>query len=248
MGRHIDGTLPKQIMDSTCTGKWNPIDNTIDGGDAGELLGPVRYQQLNTQRSVAVDYDKYYDEHPTSIARKFDLEREIPEKMVEQLMIDLLEAPVRKDIAAYMSKQLGRPLESFDIYLEDISEGASSKELDEKVTAMFQDEQEFQTKIPEVLKGLGYSEEDAEFLGTRVNVEIARGAGHAMRPGIPEYNAWLRTNRLDDRLGWDGPNANGRYFVPIALIELYGNLCFVGGASGHCAVWLSHQRATAGQK
>jgi hypothetical protein len=204
MGRHIDGTLPKQIMNNSCTGKWNPQTNTIDGVEETDLLGPVRYEQLNTQRSIAVDYDKYYDEHPTAIARKFDLEREIPEKMVEQLMIDLLEAPVRKDIAAYMSKQLGRPLESFDIYLEDISEGASSKELDEKVTAMFQDEQEFQTKIPEVLKGLGYSEEDAEFLGTRVNVEIARGAGHAMRPGIPEYNAWLRTNRLDDRLGWDG--------------------------------------------
>jgi len=204
MGRHIDGTLPKQIMDSTCTGKWNPIDNTIDGGDAGELLGPVRYQQLNTQRSVAVDYDKYYDEHPTAIARKFDLEREIPEETVEQLMIDLLEAPIRKDIAAYMSNQLGRPLEAFDIYLEDIGEGASSKELDEKVTAMFQDELEFQSKIPEVLKGLGYTAEDSEFLGTRVNVEIARGAGHAMRPGIPEYNAWLRTNRLEDRLGWDG--------------------------------------------
>ena len=58
--------------------------------------------------------------------------------------------------------------------------------------------------MPEGLRSLGYSDEDAEFLGTRVNVEIARGAGHAMRPGIPEYNAWLRTNRLDDRLGWDG--------------------------------------------
>ena len=204
MSRHIDGTLPKQIMDETCTGKWNPQTNTIDGEDAGELLGPVRYEQLNTQRSVAVEYDKYYDEHPTAIARKFDLEREIPEETVEQLMIDLLEAPVRKDIAVFMSKKLGRPLEAFDIYLEDISEGASSAELDEKVTAMFKDELVFQDKLPEVLRGLGYSDEDAAFLGTRVNVEIARGAGHAMRPGIPEYHAWLRTNRLDDRLGWDG--------------------------------------------
>ncbi|MFT4592618.1 MAG: hypothetical protein ACI9JK_000314 [Phycisphaerales bacterium] len=204
MGRHIDGTLPTQIMDSTCTGKWNPQENTIDGGDAGELLGPVRYQQLNTQRSVAVDYDAYYDEHPTAIARKFDLEREIPEETVEALMIELLEAPVRGEIAKYMENKLGRPLEAFDIYLEDIAEGASSAELDEKVTAMFKDEIEFQNKIPAVLTGLGFVEEDAEFLGTRVNVEIARGAGHAMRPGIPEYNAWLRTNRLDDRLGWDG--------------------------------------------
>jgi hypothetical protein len=204
MARHINGTIPKQVMDCSCTGKWCPRNNTVDDVDAGELLGPVRYEQLNTQRSVAVDYDKYYDEHPTAIARKFDLEREIPEKTVEALMIELLEAPVRKEIAGYMSQKLGRPLEAFDIYLEDIAEGASSAELDEKVTAMFQDEEEFQSKIPKVLKGLGYSDEDAEFLGTRVNVEIARGAGHAMRPGIPEYNAWLRTNRLDDRLGWDG--------------------------------------------
>jgi hypothetical protein len=204
MGRHIDGTLPTQIMNSTCEGKWSPQENTVDGADPGELLGPVRYEQLNTQRSVAVDYDKYYDEHPTAIARKFDLEREIPEDTVEALMIELLEAPVRGDVATYMSEKLGRPLEAFDIYLEDIAEGASSAELDEKVTAMFRDESEFQDKIPAVLRGLGYSDEDAEFLGTRVNVEIARGAGHAMRPGIPEYHAWLRTNRLDDRLGWDG--------------------------------------------
>ncbi len=204
MGRHIDGTIPKQIMNSTCEGKWNPRDNTVDDGGAGELLGPVRYEQLNTQRSVAVDYDSYYDEYPSAISRKFDLEREIPEDSVEALMIELLEAPVRKNIAKYLSEKLGRPLEAFDIYLEDIAEGASSAELDEKVTAMFKDEEEFQRKIPDVLRGLGFSDEDADFLGTRVNVEIARGAGHAMRPGIPEYHAWLRTNRLDDRLGWDG--------------------------------------------
>ncbi|MBT4583761.1 MAG: hypothetical protein HOC93_01625 [Phycisphaerae bacterium] len=204
MGRHIDGTLPKSVMNSTCEGKWDPRKNTIDGIEQTDILGPVRYEQLLSQRSVANDYDIYFEEHPTAIARKFDLEREIPEKSVEALMIELLEAPVRKDIAKLLSKQLGRPLESFDIYLEDISESGSAAELDEKVTAKFKDELVFQDKLPEVLRDLGYSDEDAEFLGTRVNVEIARGAGHAMRPGIPEYHAWLRTNRLDDRLGWDG--------------------------------------------
>jgi len=204
MGRHINGTLPTSVMDSTCEGKWDPRNNTIDGVEVTELLGPVRYEQLLSQRSVANDYDVYYEEHPTAIARKFDLEREIPEETVEALMIELLEAPVRKEIANLLSEQLGRPLESFDIYLEDISESGSAAELDEKVTTMFKDELVFQEKLPEVLRGLGYSDEDADFLGTRVNVEIARGAWHAMRPGIPEYHAWLRTNRLDDRLGWDG--------------------------------------------
>jgi hypothetical protein len=216
MRRHIDGTIPKQVMNSTCEGKWNPKTNTIDDKDPGELVGPARYEQLNTQRSVAVDYDKYYDEHPTAIARKFDLEREIPEDAVEQLMIELLEAPVRDEIAKFLSKKLDRPLEAFDIYLEDISENASSAELEERVTSMFKDEIEFQNNIPKVLKGLGYNNEDADFLGSRVNVEIARGAGHAVRPGIPEYSAWLRTNRLDDCLGWDG--------FDIAMHELGHNL------------------------
>ncbi|MDP6693968.1 MAG: hypothetical protein QF444_06530, partial [Phycisphaerales bacterium] len=98
MARHIDGTLPKEVMDSSCCGKWDPRKNTIDGAEAIDLLGPVRYEQLLSQRSVANDYDKYYDEHPTAIARKFDLEREIPVEIVETLMIELLEAPVRKDI------------------------------------------------------------------------------------------------------------------------------------------------------
>ena len=92
---------------------------------------------MYSHRSIAEDYDKYYDEHPSAIARKFDLEREIPEETVEALMIELLEAPIRGDIAKYMESIVGRPLEAFDIYLEDIAEGASAAELDEKVTAMF---------------------------------------------------------------------------------------------------------------
>ena len=44
----------------------------------------------------------------------------------------------------------------------------------------------------------------AEFLGGHIRVEIAKGAGHAMRPMLHQYDAWLRTNRLDDQLGWDG--------------------------------------------
>ena len=204
MGRHIDGTIPQEVMDSTCNGAWNPAENTINGEAVTNLVGPKRYEHLCIHLSIARDYDEYYEEHPSAIARKFDLEREIPEDTVETLMIELLEAPCRADIAKHMESILGRPLEAFDIYMEDLAEQASAAELDAKVTAKFKDELEFQAKLPEVLTGLGYSNEDAEFLGSRVNVEIARGAGHAMRPGIPEYHAWLRTNRLDDRLGWDG--------------------------------------------
>ena len=54
------------------------------------------------------------------------------------------------------------------------------------------------------MRGLGYSATDADFLGGNIRVEIAKGSGHAMRPQLTQYGAWLRTSRLKDRLGWDG--------------------------------------------
>ena len=68
----------------------------------------------------------------------------------------------------------------------------------------FPDEDAFDAALPEVLRGLGFVDNEAEFLGTRIDVEIARGAGHAVRPALPEFHSWLRTNRLPDTLGWDG--------------------------------------------
>lgn len=206
MGRHVDGSIPSAVMDGSAKGAWDSDRNTIDGRTvpASETLGPVRYRHWLAQRSVALRFDELYPEHPTAMARKFDLQREIPEGEVERLLIELLDAPVRRDLAALMSKRIGRPLESFDVYFEDLVEGGDASELEGAVRARFADERSFQSKLPEVLRGLGYGADDAEFLGTRVRVEIAKGAGHAIRPGLTQYGAWLRTSRLEHELGWDG--------------------------------------------
>jgi hypothetical protein len=204
MARHIDGTIPKAVMESTATGDWDPKANTIGGGDPGDLIGPVRYEHWLNNVTVARALDEYHPEFPTAIDRKFNLEREIPEQEVEQLLIDLLRHPVRRDLAALLSERLGRSLEAHDIYFDDLFEARSAEDLNAIVKSFFKDEAEFEAKLPEVLRGLGYSDKDAEFLGSRVKVEIARGSGHAMRPYLTQYGAWLRTNRLKDELGWDG--------------------------------------------
>lgn len=204
MQRYIDGTLPAALMRGEMQGAWNPADNTIDGKPVNEELGTVRYERWLDMLKVAKELDVYHVEHPSAIARKFELAREIPEKDVEKLLIDLLSAPMRADLAAMLKKRLGRDLEPFDIYFDEVVPGESSEEMNRRVREKFADEKEFQAKLPEVLRGLGYPSEDADFLGSRITVEIAKGAGHAMRPGVPEYGAWLRTNRLKDELGWDG--------------------------------------------
>ncbi len=204
MGRHIDGTIPKAVMECKGTEDWNPDTNTIGGAPCGETLGAVRYEFWNSQRDLAAQFDPLYPEAPTAIARKFDLAREIPESEVERLLIALLEHPVRVDIAAWMTKRLGRALEPHDVYFEDIAETRPPQEMNASVAAHFPDEKVFERKLPEILQTLGFNKDDAHFLGGQIRVEIARGSGHAMRPGLPEYGAWLRTSRLDKEFGWDG--------------------------------------------
>ena len=132
MGRQIDGTIPRSIMDGTATGDWDPSKNTIGGADPGELVGNERYERWLEQFHVAQEMDKVCPEFPTALARKFERYREIPQAEVEQLLEDLLSAQVREPMAALMEHQLGRPLEPHDIYMEDMFD-SRPPERDERV-------------------------------------------------------------------------------------------------------------------
>lgn len=204
MARHIDGTIPTRVMTGEDTRDWNPETNSVAGGDPGELLGLVRYEHWIRNFQMAREFDPLYPEEPSAIARKFALEREMPETEVERLMVSLLESPVRQDIAAFMTRKLGRKLEPFDIYFDDIVESKPATEMNAAVKARFADLKDFERKLPTVLRELGFSAEDADFLGTHIRVEFSKGAGHAMRPELTGYAAWLRTSSLEKEIGWDG--------------------------------------------
>ncbi len=203
MKRQIDGTIPRAVMDGS-TAPWDPVANTLNEDDPGELIGPERYERWLDCFTVARAYDEHYHEYPTAIARKFELAREMPEAEVEDLLVNLLSAPVRSELAELVRSALGRPLESHDVYFDELAPSPPVDELNALVRERIGNHEGMQEKLPEILLGLGFPEEDARFLGTRVQVEIARGSGHAMRPGMPQYAAWLRTNSLPDELGWDG--------------------------------------------
>lgn len=205
LGRAIDGRVPLAVMDRSDSRDWDPQTGTLGGSPIGaDVVGLARYEHWTEQFHLAQEFDAHHPEHPTAIARKFELAREMSEHEVEQLLTDLLDHPARIELAGFLRARLGRDLEPFDIYFDDVAEARSASELDAAVTARFPDEKAFEHALPQVLRGLGFSAGDADFLGSRIRVEIARGSGHAMRPRLPEYGAWLRTSRLKDRLGWDG--------------------------------------------
>ena len=204
MARHIDGSIPKRVMSGEEKRDWNPEKNTVSGGDPGDLLGLERYEHWIANFRMAREFDPLYPDEPTAIARKFALEREMPEAEVEKLMTDLLDAPVRRDLAAFMSKKLGRALEPFDIYFDDVVEAKPATEMNAAVKARFTDIKDFERKLPTVLRELGFDTKDADFLGSHICAEVCKGAGHAMRPYLEGYGAWLRTSSLEHELGWDG--------------------------------------------
>jgi hypothetical protein len=204
MRRHIDGTIPRVVMDGSSESPWDPQANTLAGAPAGAVIGTERYARWLDQLTVARAFDPYYPDYPTAIARRFELQREIPEEEVERLIHELLGSPVRAELAAFVRRRLGRDLEAHDIYFDEVAQARPPTELNERVSARFADEGELEQRLPEVLRELGFAPADADFFGQRIRVEIAKGPGHAYGPGLPEYGAWLRTNRLDDQLGWDG--------------------------------------------
>ncbi len=204
MRRAIEGTVPSSVMAGKDDGDWDPARNTVGGQAAVEVCGLERYERLLDHFHLARALDAHHPAHPTAIARKFELEREMSEEEVEQLLVGVLAAPERRAIGERMSRELGRPLEAHDVYLEKLGTQRSGAEWDRIVARHYADEGALEEGLPSLLRELGYPETEAEWLARSIRVEIARGAGHAVRPSFPGTDAWLRTNRAEEGLGWDG--------------------------------------------
>lgn len=204
MRRHIDGSLPRRLMDGA-SGEaiWDPVANTLDG-EPVEEVGLVRYDHWLAQFHAARRIDEHSPSCPTAMARRFDRLREMPEEVVEGLLVDLLSSPVRKQAYALVREQLGRELEAHDIYYQNLAPEASAEELDRRVRETFGTIDDFAAALPDMLGSFGFAEEDAAFLARNIRVEVCKGAGHAVRPGQPEYGSWMRTSSLEQELGWDG--------------------------------------------
>jgi hypothetical protein len=155
----------------------------------------TRYEMLLGVFHAVRKADPYFPTAPTYIQRKFELDRQIPEKQVEDLLVSVLDAKEVKDLAAVIEKRLGRPLEPFDIWYAGFSSraGKSEAELDALTKAKYPTVASFQTGLPAILTGLGFSSEKARWLADRIVVDPSRGAGHALGAVRREDQAHLRT-------------------------------------------------------
>jgi len=221
MERIVDQTIPETVIDNPYV-DWNPYTNEVaaaqvnDSGkdvpediDTGAEREPdTRYRiLLNTFRALR-KADRYSPSAPTHIDRRFDLDREIPEKRARQMLVDIVSSPLVREVAAIIENRLGRRLEAFDIWYNGFraQEDVSEKELDSIVRERYPNARAYQEDIPNMLRKLDFTPEKAEYLADNIVVEPARGSGHAWGAEMRSGKARLRTRVGEDVMDYKGFN------------------------------------------
>jgi hypothetical protein len=231
MERIVTQTIPAAVVNDP-TVDWDPASNRVTAAPPEEIEGgaaprtkvdgarepDTRYAMLLQTFRAAKAADPYSPAAPTLMARRFDLGRELPEARVVALLTQVLEAPEVKQVAALIRQRLGRPLEAQDIWYDGFRPRTrfTEADLDQRTKARFPSAAAFAKDLPSILAALGFTPEKAAWLAERIDVDPARGSGHAAGAARRGDKARLRT-----RVGPDGMDYKG---FNIAVHELGHNV------------------------
>jgi oligoendopeptidase F len=130
----------------------------------------------------------------------------------------VLTSPLFKKVAALIRKKLGRDLEPFDIWFNGSRPRTkySEEDLDNIVSKKYPDAPSFKKDIPRILRKLGFSQDRVNEITPLIEVDPARGSGHAWGAQMRGAAAHLRT-----RIGQGGMDYKG---YNIAVHELGHNV------------------------
>jgi hypothetical protein len=204
MERVVDGGIPREAIDNPKFA-WDPRDQAREGLCEADR----RYERILDIFRAERGVDPWAPDAPSLIARRFNVDREIPEKEVERLFVELLSSPAYAQAAKLVSTRLGRPLEAFDVWYRDFDQAGdkpAEAELDAITRARYPDARAFKADIPRILRVLGFEAETADWLAARIEVDQARGSGHAMPAAMRSDAVRLRTRVPADGMDYKGFN------------------------------------------
>lgn len=208
MKRIIDQSIPQEVINKN-EYTWNPYDNKIfkSGKETQFTSEPdKRYAVLLANFHAMRGIDQYSPNFPTYIDRAFGESMEIPQEDVERLFMEFVSSPQVKEVAAYISKSLGRKLEPFDIWYNGFKSrgGIEEDKLTEITSQKYPDTDAFKADLPVMLTKLGWDQKMANEIASLIVVDASRGAGHAWGAEMRDDVAHLRT-----RIGPNGMDYKG---------------------------------------
>lgn len=225
MEKIIRQEIPKSVINNPDL-YWTPSTNKVelapnakpDTKADGTPEPNTRYEMWQNIFKAELEIDKYYPHLPTLMDRRFKEDREIPEEQFEALLKSILSSPHVKQTGEVIEKRLDRKLKPFDIWYSGFKgQGKFNEaELDKIVKAKYPNVSAFEKDLPNILTKLGFSFDMAQFLSSKIEVDAARGSGHAMGAGRLVDKVHLRTRVPKDGMNYKGYN--------IALHELGHNV------------------------
>lgn len=210
MKRIITQEIPENFINSNLY-DWNPITNKLfqNGKEIEFSSEPnTRYQKILNQFDILREIDKDSPAMPTYIERKFTGEMEMPIKDVEKLFTNFVSSPTVKKVATLIKKRLGRDLNPYDIWYDGFKSRSSINEekLNQITKKKYPNAEAVKIDLPNILMKLGWTKERANYVADKIEVDPARGAGHAWAAEMKGIAARLRTHIGKDGIDYKGYN------------------------------------------
>ena len=208
MLRIINQDIPEEVINSG-EYQWNPYTNEL-WKDSQQISptkeGTRRYEHLLSNFRGLSNMDPYYPQLDTYIKRSFDSGMEIPQEEVEELFREYAASPLVKQCADLIRERMGRDLRPYDLWYDGFKarSGISEEELDRITKSRYPDAEAFNRDLPRILRELGHNAEMADFIAGKIEVNAARGSGHAWGASMGDMPSHLRT-----RIGADGMDYKG---------------------------------------
>ena len=233
MERIVDQSIPEAVVDNPNV-DWNPYTNEVKPAavdDAGEGEGRPAPAKVTNAREPDTRYakilqtfrasklvDPYSPTAPTHIRRSFEEGRQMLESRVQAMLEEVVSSPLVPRVAKLIEKRLGRKLEPFDIWYNGFKPRGqyTEAELDAITRKRYPTAAAYKADMAKLLVGLGFTKERADYLAANIEVDPARGSGHALGSGRRGDNPRLRT-----RVGKEGMDYKG---FNIAVHEMGHNV------------------------
>jgi hypothetical protein len=232
MERIVDQSIPEAVVDNPHV-DWNPVTNsvtatTVDDSEGEGRPAPAkltntrepdtRYAKILETFRASKLIDPYSPTAPTHIRRSFEEGRQMLESHVQEMLEEVVSSPLVPRVAKLIEKRLGRKLEPFDVWYNGFrARGVYTEpELDAITRKRYPTAEAYKKDMESLLVKLGFSKERAAYLAANIEVDPARGSGHALQSGRRGDNPRLRT-----RVGKEGMDYKG---FNIAVHEMGHNV------------------------
>jgi hypothetical protein len=225
MERIVAQEIPAIVVDNPLV-DWDPYTNAVTRAavkDSPEGAGrlPAATGAVDSSREPDSRYaiilgnfhgeqqlDKYSPLQNTYITRAFENERQLAEQRVQAMFEQVLGSPEVARTGKLIARRLGRKLEPFDIWYNGFRARGQYTEaaLDEIVQKKYPTAAAYKQDIPQILRRLGFAADRADYVARHIEVDPARGSGHAMGAEMSGVPAHLRTRVEKNGMNYKGYN------------------------------------------